>query len=193
MCFFTPCIPQTTPAASARFFNFCGQPGARLNSDQSIFSKSKPKRSMLIHLLSFFLFWAPCDYAKEFDGIWVDRVINRIMWKQFIAKLSNDWSGLALYVRPICFLFGEAFLIFYQATVILNANVAFLALGGNTLARSLSFISTVTSVGVVVIGLMLVRQSQRKDQDSAEKAVRTTQLLHYLSCIKLMTSSRRNF
>jgi len=105
VCFFTPCIPQTTPAASARFFNFCGQPGARLNSDQSIFSKSKPKRSMLINLLSFFLFWAPCDYAKEFDGIWVDRVINRIMWKQFIAKLSNDWSGLALYVRPFRFLF----------------------------------------------------------------------------------------
>jgi hypothetical protein len=29
----------------------------------------------------------------------VDHVINRVLWKQFIAKLSNDWSSLALYVR----------------------------------------------------------------------------------------------
>lgn len=55
---------------------------------------------MFIKILSLCLFWAPCDYAKELDGIWVDKVINRVLWKQFIAKLSNDWSSLALYVRP---------------------------------------------------------------------------------------------
>ncbi|OJA12718.1 hypothetical protein AZE42_02885 [Rhizopogon vesiculosus] len=139
--------------ALAKFFNFCGQPGARLNSDQSIFSKYKPRRSLFIKILSFCLFWAPCDYAKELDGIWVDRVINRVLWKQFIDKLSNDWSSLALY-----------------ATVILNANVAFLTLQVDMLAKSFSFVSTMTSVGVVVLGLILVRQNQRKDQDSAEQA-----------------------
>jgi hypothetical protein len=35
----------------------------------------------------------------------------------------------------------------------------------------LCFVSTVTSVGVVVIGLILVRLSQKKNQDSAEQAV----------------------
>ncbi|KAJ8585156.1 hypothetical protein M405DRAFT_797164 [Rhizopogon salebrosus TDB-379] len=140
--------------ASANFFNFCGQPGARLNSDQSIFTKGKPRRSVFIKILSLCLFWAPCDYAKELDGIWVDKVINRVLWKQFIAKLSNDWSSLALY-----------------ATVVLNANVAFLALSwDDTVAKSFSFVSTVTSVAVVVLGLILVRQNQRKDQDSAEQA-----------------------
>jgi len=139
--------------ASANFFNFCGQPGARLNSDQSIFTKGKPRRSMFIAILSFCLLWAPYDYAKELDGIWVDKVINRVLWKEFIAKLSNDWSSLALY-----------------ATVVLNANVAFLALGGDTVAKSFSFVSTATSVGVVVLGLILVRQNRRKDQDSAEQA-----------------------
>jgi len=66
--------------------------------------------------------------------------------------------------------------------VILNANVAFLALpSDNTLAKSLSFISTVTSVGVVVIGLMLIRQSQRKDQDSVEQAVWMIHICHVSS------------
>jgi hypothetical protein len=62
-----------------------------------------------------------------------------------------------------------------QATVVLNANVAFLSLGADdTVAKSFSFVSTVTSVAVVVLGLILVRQNQRKDQDSAEQAVCTT-------------------
>ncbi|KAG0706648.1 hypothetical protein DFH29DRAFT_995774 [Suillus ampliporus] len=82
--------------AWAKFINFCGQPGARLNSDQSIFCKQKPQCSMFIQFLSLCLFWAPCNYAKELDGIWVDRVINRVLWKQFIARLNDDWSNLAL-------------------------------------------------------------------------------------------------
>ncbi|KAG1732901.1 uncharacterized protein EDB91DRAFT_661144 [Suillus paluster] len=139
--------------ALAKFFNFCGQPGARLNSDQSIFRKQKPRHSLFIQILSICLFCAPCDYAKELDGIWVDKVINRVLWKQFIVKLNNDWSSLAL-----------------TATVVLNANVAFLALVNITLARTFSYISTMTSVGVVILGLILVRQNQRKDQNSAEQA-----------------------
>ncbi|KAG1745723.1 hypothetical protein EDB19DRAFT_1826700 [Suillus lakei] len=132
--------------ALAKFFNFCGQPGARLNSDQSIFKKQKPRHSLFIQIVSLCLFWAPCDYAKELDGIWVDKVINRVLWKQFIAKLNDDWSSLAL-----------------TATVVLNANVAFLALVGDACAKNIH-------VGVVVLGLILIRQNQRKDQNSAEQA-----------------------
>ena len=59
-----------------------------------------------------------------------------------------------------------------QATVVLNANVAFLTLQeDDTLAKSFSYVSTLTSVGVVVLALILVRQNKRKDQDSAEQAV----------------------
>ncbi|KAJ8589296.1 hypothetical protein M405DRAFT_933568 [Rhizopogon salebrosus TDB-379] len=138
--------------ATFNFFNFCGQPGARLNYDQSIFRKGKPRRSMLINILSFFLFWAPCDYANELDNIWVDGMITPTIWKQFIAKWSNDWSSLALY-----------------ATVMLNTNVAFLALGDDMVAKSFSFVSTVTSIAVVVLGLILIRQNQRKDLEPVEQ------------------------
>lgn len=61
---------------------------------------------------------------------------------------------------------------FDQATVVLNANVAFLSLVvGDALPRTFSYISAMTSVGVVVLGLILVRQNQRKEQNSAEQAV----------------------
>lgn len=149
--------------ASAKFFNFCGQPGARLNSDQAIFSKQKPRHSVFIQIVSMCLFCAPCNYAKELDGIWVDKMINRVLWKQFVAKLKDDWSSLAL-----------------TATVVLNANVAFLSLVANdTLSRAFSYISAMTSVGVVILGLILVRQNQRKEQNSAEQAnVLLTRMSH---------------
>jgi hypothetical protein len=63
-------------------------------------------------------------------------------------------------------------LSFDQATVVLNANVAFLSLvADDTLSRTFSYISAMTSVGVVILGLILVRQNQRKEQNSAEQAV----------------------
>lgn len=56
--------------------------------------------------------------------------------------------------------------------MVLNANVAFLSLVvGDALPRTFSYISAMTSVGVVVLGLILVRQNQRKEQNSAEQAV----------------------
>lgn len=140
--------------ALAKFFNFCGQPGARLNSDQAIFNKQKPRHSVFIQIVSLCLFCAPCNYAKELDGIWVDKMINRVLWRQFIAKLNDDWCSLAL-----------------TATVVLNANVAFLTLVvDDAVPRTFSHISAMTSVGVVILGLILVRQNQRKDQNSAEHA-----------------------
>ena len=93
--------------ALSNFFNFCGQPWARLNSDQSIFRKSKYKRTFLIQILSLALLWTPLYYAGELDKVWNDHVINRLMWRAFIAKFSNDWSSLSLSVSSICFLFGR--------------------------------------------------------------------------------------
>jgi len=73
-----------------------------------------------------------------------------------------------------------------QGTVLLNANVAFLAIpsvdpgsGPGNHTRSpvqvASYISIVTSVGSVVIGLLLLRQHRTKPQDSADEVVS-----HYL-------------
>jgi hypothetical protein len=62
--------------------------------------------------------------------------------------------------------------------VLLNANVAFLAIPsvdpGNhirTPAQLASYISIVTSIGSVVVGLLLLRQHRTKPHDAAEEVV----------------------
>ncbi|KAG1867118.1 hypothetical protein C8R48DRAFT_671992 [Suillus tomentosus] len=63
--------------------------------------------------------------------------------------------------------------IFDQATMVLNANVTFLALVvDDALSKTFSYISAMTGVGVMILGQLLVHQHQRKDQNSAEKATR---------------------
>lgn len=62
----------------------------------------------------------------------------------------------------------------FQATVLLNANVAFL---GTPRAEALptalvaSYFSIGTSIGSIVLGLLLVRQNQTKSRDTAVDAV----------------------
>lgn len=143
----------------AKFFNFCGQPGARLDSDQTIYFKDHEHQSLLFIIASLLLFGAPRTHQEELKMIWVDRIINRVLWNQFIGKLNDEWAGLAL-----------------SATVILNANVAFLAIPSmQDIARLLSYLSVACSIAVVLLVLLLVRQNQKRD---CERAVT---LLAYVS------------
>ncbi|KAG2351307.1 hypothetical protein BDR07DRAFT_1420094 [Suillus spraguei] len=82
-------------------------------------------------------------------------MINRNLWRQFIAKLNDDLSSLVL-----------------NTTVVLDADVAFLAsVVDDAPSRIFGYILAMPSVGVVILRLILVRQNQRKDQNSAEQAV----------------------
>jgi len=89
-------------AARAKFFNFCGQPGARLDSDQTIYPHDHERQSILFIIASILLFGAPDTHQQDLKVIWVDRIINRVLWKQFIGNLSDQWAGLALSVRLPC-------------------------------------------------------------------------------------------
>lgn len=143
----------------AKFFNFCGQPGARLDSDQTIYFKDHDHQSLLFIITSLLLFGAPHTHQEDLKKIWVDGIINRVLWNQFIGKLNDEWAGLAL-----------------SATVILNANVAFLAIPSvPDTAKLLSYLSVACSISVVLLVLLLVRQNQKKD---CERAVT---LLEYVS------------
>lgn len=135
----------------AKFFNFCGQPGARLDSDQTIYFKGHDHQSLLFIITSFLLFGSPRTHQEDLKVIWVDSIINRVLWNQFIDKLNDEWTGLAL-----------------SATVILNANIAFLAIPSvPDTAGLLSYISVVCSIAVVLLVLLLVRQNQKRDCERA--------------------------
>lgn len=108
-------------------------------------------------------------------------------WSQFIEKLKDEWQGFILFVCIICLI---AFTIeltktFEQATVLLNANVAFLAIpsvdsgdSSRTWAQIVSFISIVASTGSIIIGLLLIRQYRVKPRENVEEAVCLFPCLH---------------
>ncbi|KAI0738982.1 hypothetical protein C8Q80DRAFT_1222247 [Daedaleopsis nitida] len=143
-----------------RFLNFHGQTHARLGRDQSVYNTIKPRRTPLIRLLAP-LFWnAPEVHLRGLEKIWIDGIIAIIPWSGFIGKLQDEWQEFVLY-----------------ATVLLNANVAFLAIpsvdtGDGTIsaAQISSYLSIVTSVGGILLGLLLIRQHRVKSKDTADDA-----------------------
>ncbi|OJT02359.1 hypothetical protein TRAPUB_7142 [Trametes pubescens] len=137
-----------------------GQPYARLGRAQSVYDAKKRSRTPLIKILGP-LFWnAPAVHLHGLETIWVDGVIHLHPWTTFIGKLQNEWQEFVLY-----------------ATVLLNANVAFLAIpsvdngpGQLSAAQISSNISIVTSVGSILLGLLLIRQHRVKAKDTPMEA-----------------------
>ncbi|KAG1747680.1 hypothetical protein EDB19DRAFT_1630622, partial [Suillus lakei] len=139
----------------SRFFNFYGQVGARLDADQTVYLKGRRRRSILLSIASPLLFGAPYIHAQGLNAICVDQLVNHISWKRFIDKLNSEWEAFTLY-----------------STVILNANIAFLAVPNvKPAARISSYVSTASSVGAIILGLLLMRQNRTHKRDSAEDAV----------------------
>jgi len=146
----------------ARVYNFHGEPGARLNVDQSVYETVR-KRTLLISLLSPLLFYAPDFHLVGLQTIYTDGLIRHRGWSEFITRLNGEWQEFTLY-----------------ATVVLNANVAFLAIqsvdqGGNaTPHRSptqiSSYLSMLTSIGAIIIGLLLAKQNRNRDRVTAPDA-----------------------
>ncbi|RDB29917.1 hypothetical protein Hypma_014083 [Hypsizygus marmoreus] len=156
-----------------RFYNFHGQPGARLGRDQSVHGKIRNERSLLILALSPLFFFAPEVHLRSLEKMWVDEVIRNVSWTQFVNQLNAEWQEFTLY-----------------GTVLLNANVAFLAIQSvdvghesyRSPAQIASYASIVSSIGSIIIGLLLLRQHRSKARETAAEAVaflqrRTSQVL----------------
>ncbi|KAI5120087.1 hypothetical protein M0805_001243 [Coniferiporia weirii] len=149
--------------ANERFYNFSGFHGARLSLDQSVRGESETSHSWLIKSLSPVLFYSPETHLLGLQRLWVDGVIKARHWKKFQSRLERDWEGFVLY-----------------STVLLNANVAFLAIAvvlsnNNGLlfspAAVASQVSMIASLGSIIIGLLLVRQLRISARESANDAI----------------------
>ncbi|KAL0064131.1 hypothetical protein AAF712_008991 [Marasmius tenuissimus] len=110
----------------------------------------------------FVMFSAPDTHLRELGKIWVDRCIHKEVWNKFISNMNSEWQELILF-----------------GTVLLNANVAFLAIQSvdeatynphRSPAQVLSFLSVVSSIGSVIIGLMLARKNKVKHKEGASDA-----------------------
>ncbi|KAF8068880.1 hypothetical protein FPV67DRAFT_1448735 [Lyophyllum atratum] len=144
-----------------RFYNFHGQSGARMGRDQSVYGTAQNKRSWLILSLSPMLFFSPEVHLQTLEKMWIDGITRRVLWTEFMDKLYAEWQEFTLY-----------------GTVLLNANVAFLAIQsvderrGNSRspAQIASYASIAASLGTIILGLLLVRQTRSKGRDNATDA-----------------------
>jgi len=90
-----------------------------------------------------------------------------------MKKLISEWTELAAFVGPLSRCFGadpEDPGTFVQGTILLNANVAFLAIQSvdvNSPTRSsaqiASYSSTIASIGSIAIGLLLIRRVRSRE------------------------------
>ncbi|KAJ6621366.1 hypothetical protein B0H10DRAFT_2215293 [Mycena sp. CBHHK59/15] len=146
----------------ARVYNFHGEATARLNIDQSVYDTT-PKQTLLMTMLSPLLFYAPDFHLVGLHTIYTDGLIRSRGWADFIQRLNSEWQEFTLY-----------------ATVVLNANVAFLAIqsvdqGGTSVTNRSptqisSYLSILTSIGSIIIGLLLVKQNRNRDRETAQSA-----------------------
>ncbi|KAH6917962.1 hypothetical protein BKA70DRAFT_1554131 [Coprinopsis sp. MPI-PUGE-AT-0042] len=143
--------------ARQKFYNWYGVPQRRLYRDQSVHGTTN-KRTWLIKISSPLLFSAPDVHLHSLNKMWVDGLMHGPVWAKAIMKLNGEWQEFILY-----------------ATVLLNANVAFIAIQSidtqegsyRSPVQVASYLSIVASIGCIVIGLLLVRQNRTRAHGTA--------------------------
>ncbi|KAH7928007.1 hypothetical protein BV22DRAFT_1193167 [Leucogyrophana mollusca] len=145
--------------ARNKYVNFHGQQGARLSPDQRVYHW-RYKRSKTMNIVAPLLFNAPDTYIRSLHSTFVDEITRIVTWKGFTAKLNNELREFNLL-----------------ATVLLNANVGFLAIqsvdngGGRAATQIASYISLVASIGSIVLGLTFVRHTPTSGRDPAAEVI----------------------
>ncbi|KAN0140932.1 hypothetical protein V8E53_001376 [Lactarius tabidus] len=164
--------------AQWRFIHFHGQQTTRQDCYKSIYKDSCRRRTYLIRIFSPILFFFPDVHLRELGKLWTDEIIVEALWKNFMQKLVSEWTDFVLY-----------------STVMLAANVAFLAIPGVVIpppypsppsagsssppanpwikpspAQITSSISLVFSIGSIITGLLLIRRNRNMMTKDARRA-----------------------
>ncbi|KAF8814751.1 hypothetical protein BYT27DRAFT_7334287 [Phlegmacium glaucopus] len=142
-------------SSRTKFIHFHGQPEARLYRDQSVYGIKTNKRTWFIKTISILLFSAPDVNLKILQKMCVDGIMHPAVWETSLGQVNEEWRGFILY-----------------ATLLLNVNVAFLGKQSGDANRSpvqiSSYCSIIASIGSIILGLLLVRQNQTKNRDTAD-------------------------
>ncbi|KAK0193446.1 hypothetical protein F5146DRAFT_1181375 [Armillaria mellea] len=137
-----------------RYIHFHGEPGARRGSRHKA-EMVERSHTPLIVLLSPLLFFAPDVHCTTLYRVW-DNGVAKADWITLVRKLSTEWQEFVI-----------------NATVLLNANVAFLAIQsidassvdkGRSPAQIASYVSTILSVGSIILGLLLLQKYRHKNR-----------------------------
>ncbi|KAG2053024.1 hypothetical protein BDR06DRAFT_956884 [Suillus hirtellus] len=139
---------------NAKFVNFCGQPGARLDVDQSLYGEHDTHmKKTILRIMNIILFGSPVAQSKAIHKIWVDETIVQPRWKGFIDRLITEWNGYTIF-----------------STVMLAVNISFLAvptITPQTTAIVLTYLSSLCAMGSLVVSLILAGQVNDSRRGSA--------------------------
>ncbi|KAG1749217.1 hypothetical protein EDB19DRAFT_179217 [Suillus lakei] len=139
---------------NAKFVNFCGQPGARLGVDQSLYGKLNARSNRILRVMNVFLFGSFDAQSMAIHRIWVDETMVQPRWKNFIDRLTTEWNGYAIY-----------------STVMLAVDISFLAVQSvqiQVAVTLLAYLSTLYVMGSLVVSLILAGQVNDSRRRSAE-------------------------
>ena len=84
--------------AHNQFVHLYGQRGARLDRDQSVHGLIVNPRTLLVTVISPFLFWTPDAHLQSLEKIWVDCLVHHGPWTEFINGLNTEWHGITIIV-----------------------------------------------------------------------------------------------
>ncbi len=147
---------------------FYGEPGVDRGSGLTTDMVTR-SHTPLIVLLSPLLFFAPDVHCTALQAVWHNGV-PKTEWSAFIQKLSAEWRELIINVRIDVIDSRDSLIMHLQATVLLNVNIAFLAIQsidnfsvdkGRSPAQIASYISTIVSVS---LGLLLLQKYRHKSR-----------------------------
>lgn len=131
------------------FINSHGENCVRLAFEQTVHPYAP---SLLIVMVAPFLFLDPMALVRELHTIFVDNTPSSERWNTFNLNLNGQLQDSTLL-----------------ATVLLNANVGFLAIssvdtGGRSPVQVASYMSLVSSLGSMILGLLLVSHNRTMGQ-----------------------------
>ncbi|KAG1753613.1 uncharacterized protein EDB91DRAFT_1333047 [Suillus paluster] len=133
------------------FVNYHGEDCARLVVEQTVHGWAY-KRSPLMVILAPLLFFDPVTQVRDLHKVFVDKMACTARWNAFSSKLNGQLQDSNLL-----------------ATVLLNANVGFLAIdsvdgSGKSSTQVASYMSLVASMGSMILGLLLVSHNRTMGQ-----------------------------
>ncbi|KAF5311120.1 hypothetical protein D9619_007988 [Psilocybe cf. subviscida] len=151
----------------SRFLNAHGESYARLERDFSVYGDKLHPRTWFIKLLSPLFFSAPDVHLVSLQRMWVDALLHKSAWEKMIASMTLQWREFLL-----------------SATILLNADIAFLAINGisdvddtgwarGSPAQIAAYVSTIANLGSILVTLLLLHHHRTKSRETAAE-------VHYL-------------
>lgn len=146
--------------------------------------------SLILNLcMTILCFGAPYSYLRHINEFRIvgpgrtDTITER--WQVFVDDNVTDWTNTNLVVRFFLGWWASEPLLstchLYQATVLVSASVALLAIPGiDTTTRMLGIFSTLYSIASIIVGLLNVWQHQHKSRSGLELTVIVRRPLYIL-------------